>query len=105
MHAHIEQHPVLVVCLVSGNVAEWAIKHSAETDGETFQDISFDGDTVTMYTDTGREVTFPESIYQDYAEPSACSVHMIREFDSRGDMGREYEIKPPVIAQVAGYRG
>jgi hypothetical protein len=58
-----------------------------------------------MYTDTGREVTFPESIYMNYAESSACHVHMIREFDPSGNIGREYEIKPPVIAQVAGYRG
>lgn len=105
MQAHIEPHPVLLVCLVAGNVAEWAIRHGTETDGETFQDISFDGESVTMYTDTGREVTFPEAIHMSYAESSACDIHMIQEFDSRGNIGREYAIKPPVIAQVAGYRG
>jgi hypothetical protein len=101
----MNENPVLVLCLVTGNVAEWAVKHSAETDGETFEGIHFEGDRVTMVTDTGREVSFPESIYKNYDEPSECSVHMIREIDSGGNIGREYQINPPVIAKVAGYRG
>lgn len=107
MHAHIEENPVLVVCLISGNgnVANWAIQHSPDTEGETFEGITFDGDSVTMYTDAGREVTFPERVYNNYGEPAACSVHMIREFDSCGNMGREYAISPPVIASVPGYGG
>jgi hypothetical protein len=103
MYAQESQNPVLVGCLITGNAVEWAVMHSADTEGETFEGMSFEGEGVTMYTDTGREVIFPESLYLTYGEPASCSLHMIREFDSCGAMLREYQISPPVIAQVPGY--
>lgn len=105
MHADKDMYPALPFCVVSNDVVTWVLRHSEETDGEAVVDIRFDDGTVTMTTNTRRELVFPEAVYRNYEEAANCHIHMIQEIDSRGELGREYEIRPPVMASVLGYGG
>ncbi len=105
MPTHRERDPSVVLCLVTENMAQWSVMHSADTDGETFSAIEFDDDTVRLYTDSGREVIVPDNVYQGYGEPISCDEHVILEFDSFGSPIREYQISAPSVRSAPAFRG
>nr|WP_250808071.1 hypothetical protein [Neorhizobium tomejilense] len=100
-----EQDPAVVLCLFNGNVAQWSIMHTPETDDETITSIEFGDDAVRLYTDTDREIVIPEDVYNSYGEALQCATHMILEVDPFGNFGREYNITAPVVTSAPMFRG
>ena len=98
--------PTLMFCMLAGNSAVWTIKHSRESDGETFESIQFGSDHVRFSTDSGREVVIPNMVYENIVgDPESVDIHEILEFDSFGNRDRTYVVSAPVAIYAPSFGG